>query len=122
MCLTIFSPDIWPGEGFSYCLRICSGATRILTEWSPSLYRDDALSNVGPIAYSPAGLEIGAGPVSWGGGESVGGRAGWGGGRARAGEGRGRIIAVRGGGGGRTHAGEGQLGRGWGAGWVRLQE
>ena len=46
MCLTIFSPDIWPGEGFSYCLRICSGATRILTEWSPSLYRDDALSIV----------------------------------------------------------------------------
>ena len=49
MCLTIFSPDIWPGEGFSYCLRICSGATRILTEWSPSLYRDDALSSTVPI-------------------------------------------------------------------------
>ena len=46
MCLTIFSPDIWPGEGFSYCLRICSGATRIFTEWSPSLYRDDALSSM----------------------------------------------------------------------------
>ena len=49
MCLTIFSPDIWPGEGFSYCLRICSGATRILTEWSPSLYRDDALSIPRPM-------------------------------------------------------------------------
>ena len=63
MCLTIFSPDIWPGEGFSYSgLRICSGAPRIFTERCPSLYRDDALSTPVPVLW--AETEITGFPVT----------------------------------------------------------